>query len=148
MERAIVMWQGVICLSDQLVIMWDQVYSPGLAPLFLDWHLTLPSHISPGIPLLRPLYRFPSTYQHLFSSNLLIFFSSDGKSNSIIGADHLTRLSNRSWCFQLANGWNCFWFSSFGIFSNIMANCDVNRSKHQWIAFLWPVCRSANVRWW
>lgn len=137
-ERAIVMWQGVIRLSDQMVIMWDQVYSPGLAIPFLDWRSTLPSHISPGIPLLRLLYRFPSPYQHWFSRDLLKLFSSDGKSN--IGAGAFSS--------QMAFHSNCFCFSSFSIFSNRMVDCDVKRSKNQWTAFLWPVCRSANVCWW
>lgn len=96
----------VICLSDQLDIMWDQVYSPGLAPVFLGWRSTLPSYIFPGIPVVLLLYNFPSPYQHLFSSNLLILFSTDGKSNSIIGAEHLTQLSKGSCCFQLPNGFS------------------------------------------
>lgn len=93
---------GVICLFDQLVIMGDQ--STHQAQLLFFWtgvRLFLPTFL-----LLCRLSRFLSPYQHLFSA-ISSFFSvsiSDGKSNSIRGADHLAQLTSRSCCFQLANG--------------------------------------------
>lgn len=115
-ERAIVVWRGHMSV-------WPAGYyvRPGLSThqvrLLSFWagvRLYLPTFFLEFPFFFYLLHSFPSPYQHLFSSNLLILFSTDGKSNPIIGAEHSTRLSKRSCCFQLAN--NGFSFEPLLVF--------------------------------